>query len=298
MAEAQMKKAALLEDQNMLLLMTMPEDKITTAEAREYLRLRRGDELKKLRRKLAAEEERERVEAACAADEVARSSATKRRRCRQLGSGFEEGEGSQPGFGGYSEGFDLGDTAAAAEFGEYPAAGSQQEGVGSQGACSNQGDGDGVGDGEDECAISLGQVAARERRPAASLGGRSAMDFGYGAAPTVGATSTQGGNTDFERTVGADTELNSGAVTDSQTRRVNSHMVGGFNRGWLGMDRVDPCQPTQAYNLGSHIMQDSNMNWTGEHSGRMQGNRVDLESYVEPGANNVDVGLSLQGQFY
>ena len=55
MAAAQMKKTALLEDQNMLLLMTMPDDKITTAEAREYLRLRRGDELKKLRRKLAHE---------------------------------------------------------------------------------------------------------------------------------------------------------------------------------------------------------------------------------------------------
>jgi hypothetical protein len=69
MAAAKMKKAVLLEvDHNMLLLMTMPEDKITTVEAREYLRLRRGDELKKLRRKLA-EEERERADAASAHEE-------------------------------------------------------------------------------------------------------------------------------------------------------------------------------------------------------------------------------------
>lgn len=71
MAATQMKKAALLEDLNMLLLMTMPEDKITTAEAREYLRLRKGDELKKLRRKLAVEEDRERSDAASVEEEVA-----------------------------------------------------------------------------------------------------------------------------------------------------------------------------------------------------------------------------------
>lgn len=40
MAAAHMKKAVLLADQNMVLLMTMPDEKITT-EAREYLRLRR-----------------------------------------------------------------------------------------------------------------------------------------------------------------------------------------------------------------------------------------------------------------
>lgn len=278
----------------MLLLMTMPEEKITTAKAREYLRLRRGDELRKLRRKLAAEEERERVEAACAADEVARSSSTKRRRCRQQGSGFEEEEGSQPGCGGYAEGFGDGGTGAQAEFGEYPAAGSQREGAGSQAACEDQDQGDGDAD----CVISLGQVAARDRRPSGSLGGMYAREFGYGAAATVSADSTQRGYKDFERTVGADPEFNSGQVTDSQTRRVNSDTTGGLNRGWLGMDRVDPCQPTQAYNVGSHFMQDSNMNWTGEHSNKMQGNRVDLESYVEPGADNVDVGLSLHGQFY
>ena len=92
MAATKMKKAALLEDQNMLLLMSMPEDKITTAEAREYLRLRRGDELKKLRRKLAAEEDRERS----VKKEGGRSSATKRCRQRQGGNEYEEG-GSQRG---------------------------------------------------------------------------------------------------------------------------------------------------------------------------------------------------------
>jgi hypothetical protein len=80
MAASQMKKTALLKDQNMLLLMTMPDDKITTVEAREYLRLRRGDELKKLQRKLAHEEERERLDAASETAERSHSSATKRRK--------------------------------------------------------------------------------------------------------------------------------------------------------------------------------------------------------------------------
>jgi hypothetical protein len=57
MVAAQRKKATLLEDQNMLLLMTMSNDQITTVEVREYMRLRRGDELKKLRLKLAAKED-------------------------------------------------------------------------------------------------------------------------------------------------------------------------------------------------------------------------------------------------
>lgn len=73
MAAAQMKKAELLEDQNMLLLMTMPDEKITTHEAREYLRLRRGDELRKLRKKLADEEERERLSTLGGHDEAGRS---------------------------------------------------------------------------------------------------------------------------------------------------------------------------------------------------------------------------------
>ena len=74
----------------MLLLMTMPDDKITTAEAREYLRLRRGDELKKLRRKLAEDEDRERLDVARAKPSKVATSATKRRsqvqRFRRSGS--------------------------------------------------------------------------------------------------------------------------------------------------------------------------------------------------------------------
>lgn len=64
----------------MLLLMTMPDDKITTAEAREYMHLQRGDELKKLRRKLAEDEDWERLDMARANTEQGRSSATKRHR--------------------------------------------------------------------------------------------------------------------------------------------------------------------------------------------------------------------------
>lgn len=64
MAVAQMKKATLLEDQNMLMLMTIPNDQVTTMETMEYLRLRRGDELKKIWRKLTVEEACDLVEAA------------------------------------------------------------------------------------------------------------------------------------------------------------------------------------------------------------------------------------------
>jgi hypothetical protein len=56
MAAVQMKKIALIEDQNMLLLMTMPIEESVGEDAREYLRLRRGEELKKLRKMLLAEE--------------------------------------------------------------------------------------------------------------------------------------------------------------------------------------------------------------------------------------------------
>ena len=58
MAAAQMKNATLIEDQNMLLLMTMPIDDSAGEDAREYLRLRRGDELKKLKKRLSEEESR------------------------------------------------------------------------------------------------------------------------------------------------------------------------------------------------------------------------------------------------
>ena len=47
MAAIQMKKVRLIEDQNMLLLMTMPIEESVGEDARKYLRLRRGEELKK-----------------------------------------------------------------------------------------------------------------------------------------------------------------------------------------------------------------------------------------------------------
>jgi hypothetical protein len=53
MAEASLKKLALLEDQNLLILMTNPQ--MVTADAEEYLRLRQGEELRKYRKWLAAE---------------------------------------------------------------------------------------------------------------------------------------------------------------------------------------------------------------------------------------------------
>jgi hypothetical protein len=53
MAATHMRKAAILEDHNLLMLMSMPD---ADEDAKEYLRLRRQMELKKLR-KLVAEEE-------------------------------------------------------------------------------------------------------------------------------------------------------------------------------------------------------------------------------------------------
>ena len=108
----------------------------------------------------------------------------------------------------------------------------------------------------------MGQVPAQDRRPAASQGGRSGRDFGFAAAATVAGLGTHRLHSDFQGTVGADTELHLVQVTDLQTRRVNVQQCGEVNRGWLDMDRVDPCQPTQAYNVGSIMMQDSNLNWT------------------------------------
>jgi hypothetical protein len=47
-ATAAMYKAAILEEANMLMLMTLPDSPVTSPEAIEYLRLRWGEELKKL----------------------------------------------------------------------------------------------------------------------------------------------------------------------------------------------------------------------------------------------------------
>ena len=56
MAAVQMRKVAVIEDQNMLLLMTMPIEESAGEDAREYMRLRRGEELKKLKKRLSAED--------------------------------------------------------------------------------------------------------------------------------------------------------------------------------------------------------------------------------------------------
>jgi hypothetical protein len=88
-----------------------------------------------------------------------------------------------------------------------------------------------------------------------------------------------------------------GSVTKSNAGQ-NSDAGGRFNCGWLDMDCVDPGQPTQAQNVGTVVVDDGNVNWRGTHSGRMQSNRIDVDEYVEPRQDNVDVGLSLHGQFY
>lgn len=57
MATTHMRKVALLEDQNLMMLMSMPDADL---DAKEYLRLRRHMELRKLRKLLADEEDRDR----------------------------------------------------------------------------------------------------------------------------------------------------------------------------------------------------------------------------------------------
>jgi hypothetical protein len=59
MAAPTMQKAVSLKEQNLLFLMTAPVSEASTPEAQEYLRLWHADELKKLRRRLAAEEDSE-----------------------------------------------------------------------------------------------------------------------------------------------------------------------------------------------------------------------------------------------
>jgi hypothetical protein len=59
MAAAHMSKNQLMKDQNLLMLMTLSSTEGRTPKAREFLQLRRANELKKLRRRLAEEEEEE-----------------------------------------------------------------------------------------------------------------------------------------------------------------------------------------------------------------------------------------------
>jgi hypothetical protein len=62
LAEASKRKAEILADQNVLMLFTAPDSENLSQDSREYLQLRHKIELKKLRRQLADEEERERKE--------------------------------------------------------------------------------------------------------------------------------------------------------------------------------------------------------------------------------------------
>jgi hypothetical protein len=78
----------------------------------------------------------------------------------------------------------------------------------------------------------------------------------------------------------------------------NTECATSFNRSWLDMDRVDPCQPTQSHNLGASTQGVGNVHWSAAHIGRAQPIRIDVDEYVEHGQCNVDVGLTLQGQFY
>jgi hypothetical protein len=64
MTAVQMKKIALIEDQNMLLLMTMPIEDSAREDAREYMRLRRGEEFKKLIRRLSEKESKQHAQEA------------------------------------------------------------------------------------------------------------------------------------------------------------------------------------------------------------------------------------------
>jgi hypothetical protein len=41
-----------------------------------------------------------------------------------------------------------------------------------------------------------------------------------------------------------------------------------------------------------------NVHWSAAHSGRVQPIHIDVDEYVEHGQCNVDVGLTLQVQFY
>ena len=143
------------------------------------------------------------------------------------------------------------------------------------------------------------------------MGGRYAGETGCGRAGSERAASTARLWSDFDTAAengeqpihGTGSAQRSGMwaqtgfVTQSNAGQ-NSASGGRFNRGWLDMDRVDPCQPTQAQNVGSVVVEDGNVTWRGIHSGRMQSNHIDVDKYVEPRQDNVDVGLSLQGQFY
>jgi hypothetical protein len=57
MAAATLRKAELMADHNLLMMMTTPDENgVTAPEAQQYLRLCRAEEVKKLQKRLANEE--------------------------------------------------------------------------------------------------------------------------------------------------------------------------------------------------------------------------------------------------
>ena len=65
LVEASKRTADILDDQNVIMLFTAPNNRNMSEDFREYIHLHPKIELKKLRWKLAEEEEIERREAAC-----------------------------------------------------------------------------------------------------------------------------------------------------------------------------------------------------------------------------------------
>ena len=64
------------------------------------------------------------------------------------------------------------------------------------------------------------------------------------------------------------------------------------------MDRVDPCQPTQSYNVGGSTHGQGSAHWSAANSDRVHAGSIGRVDYVEQAQCNVDVGLTLHGQFY
>jgi hypothetical protein len=59
MAATHMSKNQLMQEQNLLMLMTLLDTEGTIPEAREFLQLRKAEELKKLRKRLTEKEGKE-----------------------------------------------------------------------------------------------------------------------------------------------------------------------------------------------------------------------------------------------
>jgi hypothetical protein len=78
----------------------------------------------------------------------------------------------------------------------------------------------------------------------------------------------------------------------------NADGSSNIHRSWLDMDRVDPCQPTQSFNVGGTTHGQESVHWSATRSGRDKSVRIDIDEYVEQSECNVDVGLTLQGRFY